>query len=336
MAFNVLISSAGRRVALLRAFRAALEELGLEGRVLAADMSPLAAAFHDADAGFVVPRCTDPQFVPALLRLCAEQNVRVVIPTIDTELPVYAAAREQFESIGARVAVSSPEVVAIGGDKLRTHEWLVANAFPTVRQTTPREVIHAPGAWRYPLIVKPRGGSSSIGVAIVRDEAELVSATRGGDYIVQTVATGAEHTIDVLASRGGECVCAVPRRRFETRAGEVSKGMTVRSAELEGLAARICAALPGAYGTLNVQVFRDEGSGALNVIELNARFGGGYPLSWAAGARYPTWIIEELLGRPSTASRSGWRDGLVMLRFDDAVFVDSRAAGVAAPRAAER
>jgi carbamoyl-phosphate synthase large subunit len=156
----------------------------------------------------------------------------------------------------------------------------------------------------------------------------LEAATRGGGFIAQTIAPGVEYTIDFLAGSDGACRCAVPRRRFETRAGEVSKGMTVRHPALQALAGRVCQALPGARGCLNVQVFLEEDSGAMNVIEVNARFGGGFPLSWEAGARFPRWMLEEQLGLPSTAAHDAWRDRLVMLRYDDAVFVDASRAGL--------
>jgi carbamoyl-phosphate synthase large subunit len=130
----------------------------------------------------------------------------------------------------------------------------------------------------------------------------------------------------VLADRDGRCVCAVPRRRIEVRAGEVSKGVTVRSPRLQDLAARICAALPGAFGTITIQVFvdgePDDPDADLAVIEINARYGGGFPLALEAGAEFPRWQLEELLGLPSTAQADRWRDGLVMLRYDAAVFVD--------------
>jgi carbamoyl-phosphate synthase large subunit len=162
-------------------------------------------------------------------------------------------------------------------------------------------------------------------VGIVRDAAELAVAVGRpelGEMVVQTLAPGREHTIDVLADRGGRCVCAVPRRRIEVRSGEVSKGVTVRSPELQDLAARICEALPGAFGTITIQVFVGDAPGRLAVIEINARYGGGFPLALEAGADFPRWQLEELLGLPSTATADGWRDGLVMLRYDAAVFVD--------------
>lgn len=326
--FNVLISSAGRRVALLDLFRRALRDLGLRGEVMAADMSRLSSAFHAADKAFEVPTCDDPVFVPVLLQLCRDANIDLIVPTIDPELGIFARSREAFREIGATVAVSSPEVIEIAEDKVRTHDWLRDNGFPTVRQERVAGVFAEPDRWGFPLLVKPRRGSAARGVAAVRDRDQLRAATRDDDFVVQSIAPGDEYTIDVLADRHGRALCAVPRRRFEVRSGEVSKGMTVRSPALEDLARRVCEALPGAYGPVTVQVFQDAPTGETNVIEINPRFGGGFPLSWQAGARYPVWLIEEAMGRPSTASSNGWADGTVMLRYDEAVFTTAEEAGV--------
>jgi carbamoyl-phosphate synthase large subunit len=322
---TVLISSAGRRVELLRGFRRALDSLGVEGRVIATDASWYSSAFHDADEAFVVPRLDDPGYVPALLDVCEKQQVDLVVPTIDTEMAAWVASRDQFTTIGTTVALSGAGVVDIAGDKQLTHEWLVANDFPTVAQASPQTVLADPAAWDFPLIAKPRFGSAGIGVGIVRDATELsvaVSRPELGEMVVQTLAPGREYTIDVLADRDGRCVCAVPRRRIEVRSGEVSKGVTVRSPRLQDLAARICEALPGAFGTITIQVFVGDHPDELAVIEINARYGGGFPLALEAGADFPRWQLEELLGLPSTASPDAWRDGLVMLRYDAAVFVD--------------
>lgn len=320
---NVLLSSSGRRVALLEAFRHALRRLDLSGEVMAADMSTLAPTFHTADRSFGVPRCDDETFVPKLLEICRDHDVRLLVPTIDPELPVLAQQRDRFATVGTTVAVSDPDTVAIASDKIQTHAWLECHGFPTVGQTTAVEALADPGGWPLPLVVKPRWGSASYGVVTVRSRAELEVAAAGDEVVVQTVAPGTEHTIDVLVDRDGRVACTVPRRRLEIRAGEVSKGVTVRQAALEDLAARVCEALPGPFGALNVQVFLDEDDAEVRVIEINPRFGGGYPLSWSAGADFPRWLVEDVTGLPSTASSDDWREGLVMLRYDDAVFVDA-------------
>ncbi len=326
--FNVLISSAGRRVSLLRIFRQTLSDLNLSGHVFAVDANKCSAAFHDADEGWLVPRCTSPEFSDCILEICLRNRIRLIVPTIDTELPLYAAQRANFEKHGIVVAISSPAVAAIGGDKVQTHECLTAHNFPSVKQAWPREILANPSGWKFPLIAKPRGGSASIGVRKIATIEELEPLVEKKDIVVQSIALGQEYTVDFLVTRQGKCVCAVPRRRLEVRAGEVSKGMTERQDKLIQLTYQLAEALPGAYGTLNVQIFWDAGSNTASIIEINPRFGGGFPLTWEAGGLYPRWIIEEMLQLPSTAVADGWKDRLVMLRYDDAVFVSANLAGV--------
>jgi carbamoyl-phosphate synthase large subunit len=325
---NVLISSVGRRVVLVGLFRQALAALDVPGSVFGADASRLSAGFHSVDGSFVVPPCKDPAFVPQMLQVCREREVRLVVPTIDPELSPYAHHREEFEAAGTVVAVSSPDVVEIGSDKGLTNEWLLREGFPTVRQAPVAEVFDDPEDWSFPVVAKPRFGSAAIGVAMADSPEHLSALTQDGEYIVQTVAPGVEHTVDVLVNRSGHPVCAVPRLRLEVRAGEVSKGMTIRNADIQRLASDVCIALPGAYGAITVQVFHDATTNTLTVIEINPRFGGGFPLAWEAGARYPRWMIEELLGFPSTAVADAWKDGLVMLRYDEAVFINREDAGL--------
>ena len=322
--FSVLISSAGRRVALLRLCRKNLEELGIGGQVIAIDMSDLSSAFHSADRAFSVPPCSSLDFVASVLRLAREHSIGLIIPTIDPELPVYSRHRNEFSKQGITVLISQPETVGITSDKVSTQRWLQEHGFPTVRQSFFEEVLGEPQNWEFPLIVKPRAGSASRGVSRVDTPEQLVflaSQSDEKDLIVQAPAPGWEYTVDVLVNRSGHCVCAVPRKRLEVRAGEVSKGMTVRHPMVEGLAKNIAEALPGSYGPMNIQIFHDADSGTLNVVEINPRFGGGYPLTEAAGGLYIRWVLEELLGLDSTLDSDLWTDGLVMLRYDDGIFI---------------
>jgi carbamoyl-phosphate synthase large subunit len=315
--FPILFSSAGRRGALVGLLRESLHRLGLGGLVHACDVTPYAAALQLADRRHLVPRHDDPRFIDAVLEICVRDGIRLVVPTHDAELPLYAAARQRFAEIGCTVSISGPATVAIGRDKRRTNEWLRSTGLPCVRQGTPAEVQAAPDRWRWPLIVKPRAGSAGIGVRVVHRGERLDDDP---DVIVEERATGDEHTVDLLILGDGTCPIVVPRRRLEVRAGEVSKGATVRHAALESLARRAAGLLPDAYGVLNLQVFADGEE--LRIIELNARYGGGFPLAYEAGARLPEWTIEELLGRTSTIV-DDWRGGVVMLRYDEAVFVDA-------------
>lgn len=322
MTTNVLLSSAGRRVALLDTFRDALRSLGLPGKVMAADASACSAAAWAADDRFVVPLCTDDAFVPAMLELCRRERVALVVPTIDTELMVLAQHRAAFAEIGTLVSVSSPGTIAVAEDKRRTHAFLVDRGFPTVAQAEVEEVRRDPGSWRYPLIVKPVNGSASEGVVRVDDDLELAVATSGVDTVVQVPARGVEYTVDLFVDESGTCRGAVPRQRLEVRAGEVVKAVTARIPPLLDLAEQLAKSLPGAFGVLNLQLFYEAATGHLRIIEINPRFGGGFPLSHRAGAPFVRWLVELAAGRVPDYDVPPWRDGLMMLRYDDAVFVE--------------
>lgn len=315
---NILISSGGRRVGLLQCFKDSLRRRGVQAQVSMMDAGLTAPLGFIADRAHQVPRLSDPSYLDAVKRICADDAIGLLIPTIDTELALYADARADLHSAGVTVAISAPGTVAIAGNKIATHEWLTANGFPTVRQTTADAALAE--AWPFPLIAKPYNGSASIGVRRVTTPLELRAIAEKADgTIIQEIAQGREFTINVYVNRGGECICTVPHWRMETRAGEVSKGITVRDECLTSLARAVAEALPGAWGPLNIQCFRDD-SGNVRIIELNARFGGGYPLAHHAGARFTDWLLDELEGR--TPSRfDGWTDDLAMLRYDEAVYL---------------
>jgi carbamoyl-phosphate synthase large subunit len=316
----LLISSVGRRAQLVECFRRAANELNVRLRVLGTDAAPeLSAASHLVDECFRVPLCSDPRFVSAMIAICKKENIDLVVPTIDPELPVYAKHANAFELVGTKALISSSNTVEITSDKSRTNEWFRAHGFPTVAQATVQGVLGDLGKWTFPVIVKPRWGSASIGVRIVND-AETLRLLKEDGLLVESNARGVEHTINLFVDSSGSCVCAVPHQRLETRGGEVSKGLTVKNRKLMKLAKSVAEALPGARGPLNLQGF----VGKKNVIqftEINARFGGGFPLAAEAGANFCRWILEDMLRLPSTAEFSKWRDRLLMLRFDSAVFV---------------
>jgi carbamoyl-phosphate synthase large subunit len=319
-AFSVLLTSGGRRVALVREFQAALKSLGVPGRVLVADLRRNAAAFHAADAGVLVPRVTSPEYVPHLLDLCAREGVRMVVPLIDTELHLLAPHREAFAARGVTLVVSSPATTELSLDKRTTRDFFQAHGFDTPRVLDAAAILADPGA-RYPYFLKPADGSCSVGATRIDDAESLAfHARHTANAMVQEFVQGEEYTLDVLADLTGRVRCVVPRLRMETRAGEVSKGMTVKDPLLLDAGRRVVEALPGAVGCMTVQLFLTAAR-EVKFIEINPRFGGGFPLAAAAGARYPEWLIAWALGRDPEVTMDGWADGLVMLRYDDAVFV---------------
>lgn len=315
---NWLLSSGGRRGALVNILRRAGHE---PNRTAVVDSSAFSAAGRLADDFELVPRVDDPEFCKTVLLIAKRLNTDIIIPTIDPEIAVYARNADLFRAAGIDVWVSSIEVAELGFDKWQLYEWLRQHQFPTVDTVEIANV--ASVHWRGPVVAKPRSGSSSIGVRFFNSIAEVREAGLSSDYIVQPHVCGLEVTVDFAVDSGGRCLGVIPRRRLEVRGGEVSKGVTVFSKEIISLVESVVARLPGAYGVLNLQLFFDPSTRAMNIIEINPRFGGGYPLSHAAGGD----LVSALLASHPDSQHSliSWEPGTVMLRYDESVVYSDKA-----------
>ena len=314
---NVLLLSAGRRVELVEAFKIEIAARKLGGRVCATDLQPhLSAACQIADRAFKAPRGTDPSYIDFLLETCLAEGIRLVVPTIDTELLLLASSRTRFAEAGVHLIISDESLVALCRDKRKT-----SDLFTQLGIDIPR--IYERSAITFPCFAKPYDGSCSVGAALLPRSDALTPAMFDDEkmmFMEYIDPTHIEFTVDVYYDRMGQLKCAVPRQRIEVRGGEVSKGATRRHFVYEYLLPRL-AKLRGARGCITVQVFANETIGRFAALEINPRFGGGYPLSYSAGANYPGWLIDEyLLGR-EIKFFDKWENNLLMLRYDAKVLV---------------
>ena len=322
---RVLLSSAGRRVQLIECFRADAVRLGVGLEIIAVDSEPaLSVACRVADHAYGVPPCTDPTFVVRLLEICSRHRVDLLVPTIDPELEILSQSAPAFVQVGTRVAVSASGVVALARDKLHTAQHLAFHGLPvpwTIEAS--RLGAHPPQPFRR-MILKPRHGSSSVGIRRIERVEDWPLVLSGGcppeDCILQDLLAGDEYTVNLFFDAEGRLRSAVPHHRIAVRDGEVAKGITRRHSKLLALAEALGAVLQGARGPLCFQAIVSS-SGAAAIFEINARFGGGFPLAHHAGARFTQWLLEEALGLPSSAN-DDWRDGVLMLRYDAAVFTE--------------
>ena len=315
---RILFTSAGRRVELLRCFRRAAQSLEMDFDVLACDLNAsMSSACHTADRAFDVPRCSDPSYADAIFDIAKKNGVHLIIPTIDPELQSLAAAAEHFASSGALVHVSPPDVVAVAQDKLKTAQVLRAAGVPVPATYSLEGTRSLPLGLQWPMFMKPKAGSASRGLQVIQS-ADCLPGQTDEPMLLQEFLRGPEYTVNIFIDMAGVLQSAVMHRRLQVRAGEVEKGRTERRDDLHKLAELICKALPGARGVLCFQVIDDQESGP-QVIEINARFGGGYPLADHAGATFAQWLMEEVSGLPCTANND-WRNNVTMLRYDAAIF----------------
>src|SRR4051812_9471213 len=191
---NVLITAASRRVALVDAFDRALAPFG--GSVIVTDVNPLSPAVYAADRAYRVPLASDPSYFSEVLEIAVAERVALVVPTIDDELPGFAAMRERFEANGISVAVSPFETTLVCNDKFATCRTLRDRGVSAAATFLPGDL---PEDLAFPLFVKPRLGRGGVGAFPIRDQKQLeFFAGYVPDPIVQEYLEGPEFTIDML------------------------------------------------------------------------------------------------------------------------------------------
>jgi carbamoyl-phosphate synthase large subunit len=318
---NILFTSSGKRVSLIKKFRETFFEQKLAGKIITADIKSNAPTAFFSEKHYLVSRVTEKNYLNELISICQLEKIKIIIPLIDTELELLSNNRDLFNNIGVDLLVSSCKLNEIASNKTKTYNFFIENNISTPKVYSAREMHRK--EYNFPLIIKPINGSSSEGVVKIKNQKELEFFI---DYIpnamVQEYVNGDEYTVDVMLDLKGNIKTIVPRQRLETRSGEVSKGVTKKDFHIIREVEKVVKKLPGAIGCITIQCFKKV-DGEITFIEINPRFGGGIPLSIEAGANFPLWIIEMYSGNSFKEHDFSWKENLTMLRFDEAIFTES-------------
>jgi len=317
---NVLFTCIGRRVSLLESFRKAARGLKVKAHFYGTDTTQLSSALQRCDEGFLVKPTTHRDYIKQVLDIVRKKKINLIIPTVDLDLKILAKNKSRFAQAGCVVLVSDTNVVDVCQDKRKTYRFLIKNGFDTPVAMSVRQAL-SKKKLSWPCFMKPWNGYASRGNAVVKNLAELrFFAKRIPNPIVQEFVPGTEYTCDVYVDFDMKVRCVVPRKRIEVRSGEVSKSQVVKNLRIMSATTKMVETLKAGPGVVTVQLFLTSGR-KIRFIEINPRFGGGVPLSIKAGANFPKWILQELLGRRPRIRVDGFTDGLTMLRYDSEVWV---------------
>ena len=328
---NILLSSVGRRPYLVRWFRDALAENGVEGRVIAADVDPFAPSRPFADAFVQAPTIVDPSYEDWLRQTLVDHDVDLAVSINDFELSTWAMLPDSDDwSALVRLDADTQRLIE---DKYSTSQALSEAQVPSPVTWLGSEP-PAEGDAAGPFVTKGRYGSASRGLRFV-DRAGLADALREASQevttrqgvpasqqdevapeellVIQEKIEGVEFGLDVVCDLDGRFAGVLARRKIAMRSGETDRAVSVDSAPFEELARGIAEAIPHP-GTIDVDVFVDDDANPF-VIDINPRFGGGYPFSHMAGARVPNCYVAWKLGREPAAQWLRSRADVVAGKF---------------------
>ena len=304
---NILLTSVGRRAYIVKYFK---EAIGENGEVHVSNSDSGTVAFQYADKGVKSPLIYDDGYIPFLLNYCRDNKIDILIPLFDIDLPVLSRNKNSFASIGTTVVVSEPDIIQICNDKWKTYKYLKENGFNVPKTyLTLQETMSALEKCElsYPVIVKPRFGCGSIAMSVAEDEMALLyyysrnNRTINKSYlryesdaveekiIYQECLGGHEYGVDIINNLRGKFQNAIIKKKIAMRAGETDIA-EVEENDLIFNEMKRLGTITGHIANMDCDVFMVDGK--LYVLEMNARFGGGYPFSHMAGCNLPKAIVN--------------------------------------------
>lgn len=319
-----MLTSVGRRAYMVKYFK----EIEGVNEVHVSNSDDLSVAFKYADKSVVAPLIYDKNYIPFLLDYCKKNKIDILISLFDIDLPVLARNKEKFAEIGTNVIVSSTEITDICNDKWNTYLFLKENGFnvpktyinihSVMSALEKRELI-------YPVIIKPRFGCGSIVMSVAKDEESLhyyynqtvrdvnssylkyESAAVEDKIIFQECLKGQEFGADIINDLEGNFINTVVKKKVAMRAGETDIAELCDQPEIVAAAKKL-GKLTGHIANMDCDLFLVNGKAY--ILELNARFGGGYPFSHMGGCNLPRAIVDWCRGETVDKSLLSAKIGL--------------------------
>lgn len=305
---NILITSVGRRSYLVEYFK---KVIGDGGQVHVANSSDITPAFEYADKYVVTPLIYDKEYINFLKEYCISNKIDMIISLFDIDLPILAKNKDIFKSIGVELIISNEKCIDICNDKWNTYKFLRENNIYTpLTYLSYDDAINALecGDISYPVIIKPRWGMGSISVFEAENREELNVLYRKAkreildtylkyesnvdiekSIIIQEKINGKEYGVDIINNLKGEYVNCIVKEKYAMRSGETDCAKIIENKEIQRLAIKLSNKLKH-IANLDVDMFLVKNN--VYVLEMNARFGGGYPFSHIAGVNLPKAIIS--------------------------------------------
>jgi len=278
-----------------------IQEAGFN--VVASDITEDCFGKYLSDDFIKMPKIAEESSWEKTLDLVFNNNIQVVIPSLDETLQEWAKSKEMLLQNNIHVIISDSSTVEIFIDKWKTFLFFEKHGIPT-----PETSLEC----KYP-VIKPRRGRGSAGIFIAEENEDV---NMDGN-ISQQFIRGTEYTVDVFCDFNNKPVYIVPRKRINVKEGKSTSGIAVKHSEIEKYVRIICSSIPF-IGPINIQCFEEE-NGDLKFIEINPRIAGGMALGFAATENWISLISSNLIhNEPIKPVEVKY--GLKMMRYYHEVF----------------
>ena len=310
---NILLTSVGRRAYIIDYLRDIYKDLGLIGSIVATNSDMNTTAMSVADKAFESPLIYDEEYIPFLLETCKNEKIDILISLFDIDLMILAKNKSRLEALGVKVIVSNEDVINICNDKFEMLKYLEKINLPVPETYLDLyKALEGADFNNKTYILKPRWGMGSLSIFEAENKKELEvlyekakrsiqksylrfesNADMNRAILIQEKIKGDEFGLDIFNDLKGENLSVTVKRKYAMRSGETDIAEVVKNSELEAVGKKIAKSLSH-IGNLDMDILLSDGKAY--IIDMNARFGGGYPFTHNAGVNELEAIIRLCSG----------------------------------------
>jgi carbamoyl-phosphate synthase large subunit len=317
---KILITCAGRRDELVSYF----QKEGIEVHV--SDKDKNAPALQVSDKTHIVPNIFSSNYIDTILQICITNKINLIFSLNDLELQLLADNKQIFLSNNIFPLISDSEVISTCCDKIKMNNFLRDNNFSIPENYEYGQIC---AETLFPIIIKPRYGTASIGVDIANNfldyciiypylnlkvkQSQLNLLPNGTDLLIQEKVEGLEYAVDIINDFEGKYLGSVIKRKIETRNGDASLVISEKNDFLEKECKRLSETLRH-IGNMDVDVIVNEKG--IYFVDLNPRFGGAYPFSYHIGVNLPKMIKGWFKNKNSDDFGTHYETGILAVRTE--------------------
>ena len=313
---NILFCSAGRRVKLIKDFR---NTIGDNGKIVVVNNSKIAPALYVADKKYLVSKISDENYINEILNICEKEKIKIVCTLIDPEIQILAENSKRFEEKGIFLMVPSFKTAKICFDKYEMYKYAIDNGIRTIKTYCSIEALEKDKI-KFPVFVKPRNGSGSVGAKKIDNIESLKEEVKENqNLIIQEFMDGIDLDADVYVDSISKKVVSIfSKKKLESKIGGASKTISFKDEKLNMFIEDIVSKFEF-KGAINIDFFYKDGEYYLS--EINPRFGGGYIHAYEEGVDFINYLVNNANGIENKTEIGSYDENSIMMMYDDIVVI---------------
>lgn len=317
---NLLITSCGRRTELIKYFKKEFEN---QGNIIVTDCDNLAPALYSADKYYITSTIYSECYIDELIKICKRESISGIFSLIDPEIELLGKNKEKFEKLGVMLIASEYKQSSTFFDKYKSYLFFENYGFNCAKTYVNINEFKKDLANKkidFPVFVKPRKGSASIGINKINNLKHLeILFEMQKDLVIQEFIKGIEYGVDVYVDLiSKEVVSIFIKEKIKMRAGETDKARSVKDEKLFEIIENLMKKSK-LVGPIDIDVFKENDEWIIS--EINPRFGGGYPVAHKCNVNFPKSILNNLKELPSKRSIGNYEKDVYLIKSDGIIRV---------------